>query len=684
VEVRRRGRQRGEREASTIWQGPFPREVAEHQQAMPLSVEQKALCEHLKSFADPVGTAAAELTHQLAGQIDDLWDKLNKVYRQDLAQQEIQHLREQLGRVQQPAECVICSTPTKGSLGLVRSACDAMEPQKREPRADDRRPGQGVLHAKAAGQSIKRTDELKWWQQTAVYEIAVISFQDSNGDGKGDLRGVIERIDYLEWLGVGAVWLTPIFSSPMLDLGYDIADFCAVDPIFGSLRDFDELVELLHTRGMRLILDLVPNHTSDKHPWFTQSRSSRSNPKRDWYIWADMAADGGPPNNWLSRFGGSAWQWDETTKQYYYHSFLMEQPDLNWRNPAVRLAMAETIRFWLQRGVDGFRVDASAVLAEDDLLRDDPVDPEADERTPPPQRLKRIFTDDRPESMSYIEEIRRVVDEYEDRVLCGEVQGSTERIGHFYGQESARFHLPLNFVLLDSQWNALSLQANIDGYVNAIPESAWPDWVVGGHDKPRIASKIGQPQARVLAMLLMTLKGTPFLFAGDELGLEQVTIAPERIRDPFEKLVPGFGLNRDPERAPMRWDDSRAAGFTTGEPWLPMGENVRDRNVEKLQADDRSLLWLYKRLIGLRQSEVALVKGEYIPVRSRNDLLIYKRIWNSETVLVALNVVDQPRKLEWSGEGVLVLSTYLDGEGTLKRGPLILRPNEGIILKLST
>jgi len=649
---------------------------------MPLSVEQKALCERLKSFADPAGTAAAELTYHLAGQIDDLWDKLNKVYRQDLVQQEIQHLREQLGRVQQSAECVICTTPTKDLLGPVRSAFDEMGPEKREPGADDRRPKQGVLHAKPAAQSMKRTGESKWWQQTAVYEIAVISFQDSNGDGKGDLRGLINRIDYLEWLGVGAVWLTPIFSSPMLDLGYDIADFCDVDPIFGSLRDFDELVELLHARGMRLILDLVPNHTSDRHSWFTQSRSSRSNPKRDWYIWADAAADGGPPNNWLSRFGGSAWQWDETTEQYYYHSFLMEQPDLNWRNPAVRQAMAETMRFWLQRGVDGFRVDASAVLAEDDLLRDDPVDPEADERTPAPQRLKRIFTDDRPESMSYIEEIRRVVDEYEDRVLCGEVQGSTERIGHFYGQEGARFHLPLNFVLLDSQWNALSLQANIDAYVNAIPPSAWPDWVVGGHDKPRIASKIGQAQARVLAMLLMTLRGTPFLFAGDELGLEQVTIAPECIRDPFEKLVPGFGLNRDPERAPMRWDDSRAAGFTTGEPWLPMGENVRDRNVEKLQADDLSLLWLYKRLIGLRQTQVALVMGEYVPVRSRNDVLLYKRVWDSETVLVALNVVDQPRKLEWSGEGVLVLSTYLDGEGTLKSGPFILRANEGIILKL--
>lgn len=283
-------------------------------------------------------------------------------------------------------------------------------------------------------------DRLKWWQRAVIYEIAPVSFQDSNGDGKGDLPGLIRRIDYLQWLGADAVWLTPIYLSPMLDLGYDIADFCAIDPVFGTMQDFERLVDMLHARDMRLILDFVPNHTSDRHPWFKESRASRSNPKRD--VWADAGPNGGPPNNWLSRFGGSAWQWDEHTEQYYYHSFLIEQPELNWRYPEVRSAMADVLRFWLRRGVDGFRTDASAVLVEDKLLRDDPPNPDANADTPPPQRLKRVFTDDRRESMANLEEIRQVVDEFDDRVLAAEVQGTTDHIGRFYGQERPRFPAP--------------------------------------------------------------------------------------------------------------------------------------------------------------------------------------------------------------------------------------------------
>ncbi len=526
------------------------------------------------------------------------------------------------------------------------------------------------------------TDTLKWWQRAVIYEIAPVSFQDSNGDGKGDLAGLGNRIDYLEWLGVDAVWLTPIYRSPMLDLGYDVADFCAIDPLFGTMEDFDRLVSTLHARGMRLILDFVPNHTSDRHPWFVESCSSRSNPKRDWYMWGDAGPDGGPPNNWLSRFGGSAWQWAEKTQQYYYHSFLIEQPDLNWRNAEVRDAMADVLRFWLRRGVDGFRVDASAVLAVDDLLRDDPPDPNANAETPPPQRLKRIFTDDRRESMTYLEEIRKVVDEFDDRVVAGEVQGKTDRIGHFYGEAQPRFHLPLNFALLDSPWDALSLQANIDAYLNAIPKDAWPDWVIGGHDKRRVASKTGQAQARILAMLILTLRGTPLFFAGDELGMQQVPIPPNRIQDPFEKLVGGYGLNRDPQRTPMRWDGTPTGGFTSGEPWLPIGDDVAERNVAKLRADECSLLSLYRRLIHLRRAEPALVAGDYVPMRSRNDILMYQRVSGSEVVLVALNTVHQPRKVEWQGAGTLLLSTYLDSDGKAMAGSILLRADEGIIVKL--
>ena len=338
------------------------------------------------------------------------------------------------------------------------------------------------------------------------------------------------------------------------------------------MADFDRLVQELHARNLRLILDFVPNHTSDQHAWFRESRSSRSNPKCDWYIWEGPSEDGGPPNNWLSRFGGSAWEWNEVREQYYYHSFLLQQPDLNWRNPAVREAMREVMRFWLRREVDGFRVDASAVLIKDDLLRDNPPNAKADANTPPPQRLEPVFTDDRRETMDCLEQMREVIDEFDGRVICGEVQGKTDRIGHFYGDRKPRLHLPLNFALLDTQWDALSVQAGIDAYYKAIPEGAWPDWVIGGHDKKRVAGVVGQPQARIVAMLLLTLWGTPFLFAGDEIGMESVAVPPERVRDPFEKLVGGYGLNRDPERSPMRWDASEAGGFTTGEPWLPMGD----------------------------------------------------------------------------------------------------------------
>jgi alpha-glucosidase len=521
-----------------------------------------------------------------------------------------------------------------------------------------------------------------WWEQAVFYEIAPLSFQDTDGDGKGNLKGIEDRIDYLQWLGIDAVWLTPFFVSPMLDFGYDVADYCAVDPVFGNIEDFDRLLEALHRCDIKLILDFVPNHTSDQHSWFLDSRSSRSSAKRDWYVWADPSPDGGPPNNWQSRFGGSAWHWDDPTAQYYYHSFLQEQPDLNWRNPNVRAAMAEVLRFWMRRGVDGFRVDASAVLAEDSLLRDDPVDPEADETKPPPQRLKRIFSDDRPESMAYLEEIRGVIGEFDGRVLCGEVQGKIDRIGHFYGNcQRPRLHLPLNFALLDSPWDALSLQATIDAYLNAIPSGAWPNWVVGGHDKHRAASRTGQAQARILAMLFLTLRGTPFFFAGDEMGVERGEIPKEAVQDPFEKLVPGFGLNRDPERIPMRWDATENNGFTTGTPWLPM-QSAASPNVAGLQQDTRSILHLYRELVALRKRTTALRSGDYAPLRSRNDILAYERFTENEKFRIALNLTHEPRRLEDIDQGEILISTLLDRSGRSITRHHLLRPDEGILIKM--
>jgi len=518
----------------------------------------------------------------------------------------------------------------------------------------------------------------RWWQRAVIYEIAVVSFQDSNGDGWGDLAGLLKRIDYLQWLGIDAVWLTPIQKSPMRDFGYDIADYCDIDPTFGSLADFDQLVTALHTAGIRLILDLVPNHTSSDHPWFNESRSSRTNAKADWYLWADAGANGGPPNNWQSRFSGSAWEWSPERQQYYCHTFLVEQPDLNWRNEEVRQAVGEVMRFWLDRGVDGFRLDASAVLIKDDLLRDNPPNPDAGESAPPTQRQTPVFTDDRPEAMNCIETIRQVLETYDHRLLCGEVQGKTDRIGHFYGSDRPRLHLPLNFALLDTAWDALSIQATIDAYYNALPEWAWPVWVIGGHDKRRIASKIGKHQARIIAMLLLTLRGTPFFYMGDELGRERSRIPHSRVRDPFEMLVPGFGLGRDAERTPMRWDDGPNGGFTSGAAWLPIDEGAPA--VERLMKDEHSLLTLYRNLVALRRHQPILTDGEYRPRRARDDVISFDRVLEGSAIAVGLNISTEPRRWDCKCDGKLLRTTYLDRADEWVGGSILLRPNEGVLL----
>jgi alpha-glucosidase len=423
----------------------------------------------------------------------------------------------------------------------------------------------------------------------------------------------------------------------------------------------------------------VPNHTADDHEWFVESRSSPSSEKADWYIWADPAANSGPPNNWLSRFGGSAWEWCEARRQYYYHSFLVEQPDLNWRNPQLRSAIADVMRFWLDRGVDGFRVDASAVLIKDAHLRDNPSNPAAQGK-PPPQRQTPVFTDDRPETMQCIEFIRGVIDEYPNRLLCGEVQGKTDRIGHFYGTERPRLHLPLNFALLDAPWNALSLQAAIDAYFNALPDGAWPVWVIGGHDKQRIASKIGEAQLRVLAMLLIALRGTPFIYMGDEIGRKRVPIPPDQVQDPFEKLVPGYGLCRDPERAPMRWDDTANGGFSDGRPWLPL-DPERSTNVAAQQHDDCSILMLFRALLKLRREHPCLREGDHHPLRSRNDILAFERVHEGQHLLILLNIAAEPRKWPSHVSGRVLLSTHLDRAcEAVAKASLLLRGNEGVVL----
>jgi alpha-glucosidase len=522
-----------------------------------------------------------------------------------------------------------------------------------------------------------------WWRHGIFYQVYPRSFQDSDADGVGDIKGVIQRLPYLESLGIDAVWLSPIFPSPMADFGYDISDYTGIDPLFGTMEDFDALIEAAHARGLRIILDLVPNHTSDQHPWFVESRRSRDNPKRDWYIWRDGRPNGGAPNNWLSEFGGSAWQHDAATDQYYYHAFLKQQPDLNWRNRAVREAIFDVMRFWLARGVDGFRVDVIWHLIKDAEFRDNPQNPHYVEGRPPHERILTQYSTDQPEVHEVIAGMRSVVDEFAGRVLIGEVYLPLQRLVAYYGNDLGGAHLPFNFALLSTLWSARSIEKIIHEYEAALPAGAWPNWVLGNHDRPRIASRVGQEQARVAAMLLLTLRGTPTLYYGDEIGMHQVPIAPDQVRDPFEKNVPGIGVGRDGCRTPMQWDATGNAGFSAGAPWLPLADDFAHENVVNLNADTKSILNLYKALIALRRKLPQLVTGTYEPVAAQGDLLLYRRKSDSQAVTVALNLGAEPVSVTSSSIGFgskILLSTFLDRESEPIDGVLDLRGNEGVII----
>jgi alpha-glucosidase len=525
----------------------------------------------------------------------------------------------------------------------------------------------------------------RWWQTGVIYQVYPRSFQDSGDDGVGDLRGIAQRLAYLVELGVDAIWLSPIFTSPMLDFGYDIADYTDVDPLFGTLADFDDLLAAAHARGLKVILDLVPNHTAEQHPWFTESRSARDSPKRDWYIWRDAAADGGLPNNWLSNFGGSAWHYDRHSGQCYYHAFLAAQPDLNWRNPHVRAAMYDVMRFWLRRGVDGFRVDVLWHLIKDDLFRDNPPNPNFRPGDPPHHAVIPLYTADRPEVHDVIGEMRRVVEEFSDRVLIGEIYLPIERLVAYYGRDLAGVHLPFNFSLLSAPWHARSIAKLIDEYEAALPPNGWPNWVLGNHDRPRIASRVGIEQARIAAMLLLTLRGTPTLYYGDEIGMQNVSLRPDQVRDPFERNVPGLGLGRDGCRTPMQWDASRYAGFSDIEPWLPLPDPSERKNVETQRRDGASLLQLYRRLIELRRTRPALLLGAYRPIAASGDLLMFVREFAGERLLIALNLGGEATTATVASGPIVgrwALSSHLDRGGEAVRGSIDLRPHEGAVIEV--
>jgi alpha-glucosidase len=522
-----------------------------------------------------------------------------------------------------------------------------------------------------------------WWQIGTLYQVYPRSFQDSNGDGIGDLDGIRQRLDYLVWLGIDAIWISPIYPSPMHDFGYDVADYCGIDPVFGSLESFDRLIDEAHTKKLKVILDFVPNHTSIAHHWFIASRRSRTDPKRDWYIWRDPAQGGGPPNNWISNFGGSAWTWDKGTGQYYYHAYLAEQPDLNWRNRDMRAAMHEALRFWLRRGVDGFRVDVMWHLIKDAAFRDNPPNPNWTVHDPEIDRVLQTYSTDQPEVHEVIAGMRQVVEEFENRLLIGEIYLPVEMLVAYYGKNLMGAHLPFNFQLLSTPWTAPQIGALVERYEAALPEGAWPNWVLSNHDRPRIAARVGPEQARVAMMLLLTLRGTPTLYYGDELGIGHIDITPDRIRDPWAKREPGLGIGRDPSRTPMQWDGSDFAGFSTHEPWLPLTSDYQARNVAAMSIDETSLLFLVRSLLHYRSQHTSLSHGEWRLLSRNSNILAYQRHHGDNRIIVVLNYTADPQA--WSVNTAtkvrVAISTHGDRRGEPVLSTLRLRANEGLLLE---
>ncbi len=510
------------------------------------------------------------------------------------------------------------------------------------------------------------TSETPWWKTAVAYQIYPRSFCDASGDGVGDLEGIRRHLDHLAWLGVDAIWLSPFFTSPMYDYGYDVADYCDVDPLFGDLATFDALVADAHALGIRVLIDWVPNHTSIEHPWFVESRSSRDNPKRDWFVWRDAKPDGSLPNNWTESLTfGPAWTLDDTTGQYYLHNFLPQQPDLNWANPEVKAAMMDTLRFWLDRGVDGFRMDVVHMIGKDPDLGDDP-----DEFVGLPHDMLNL----RPETHEHLRDIRVLLDSYEgDRVAIGEVALlDLDDMASHYGEDD-ELHLCFNFPVIFSQWDASQLRSIVNATYRTLgARNAWPTWVLSNHDFPRHRTRYGgsEGRARAAAVLLLTLQGTPFMYAGEELGLEDAIVPEDRKHDP---------ANRDGCRAPVPWTAATPHGWSgDAEPWLPWPPLPEHNNPEVLAVDPTSILHLYRSILTLRRETPALRLGELELLTTPPGTLGYRRGSGPDAVTVLVNFTDGHIPVE--GSGAILLSTARDPEAVASYDGTLL-PDEAVVIR---
>lgn len=531
-----------------------------------------------------------------------------------------------------------------------------------------------------------------WWQTGIIYQIYPRSYQDSNDDGIGDIPGIISRLDYLKDIGIQAIWMSPFYTSPMKDFGYDISDYQDINPMFGTMKDFDKLLKEAHNRDLKIIIDLVPNHTSDQHRWFLESKKSKDNPYRDYYIWKAPKKNGKEPNNWISYFGGPAWEFDEATGQYYMHQFVKEQPDLNYQNPKVLKEMLGIIDFWLSKGVDGFRVDVICNMWKHPKFPNNPRNPKWNGKIPCDKYLMK-YNVNQPETHLIVKEMRSIIDKYENKVLIGETYLPYEQLIGYYGNNNDECHLPFNFHLLGAKWKAPIIKKKVNDYEKILPKYCWPSYVLGNHDQKRIVDKIGcAKQARIAIMMLLTLRGTPTIYYGEEICMKNVKIPLNMIQDPPALKQPEIAdiVGRDPERTPMQWDDSPNSGFSSDgvQPWLPVAKDFKTNNVKSQLKQKDSMLALFKGLTKLRSEISCLNSGKYkyIPT-SQKDIFAYLRYDDVKTILIILNFSSKSFKLDLSKKlplkkAKLLLSTNMDKTHDTDLSTLKIKANLGLILEL--
>ena len=544
----------------------------------------------------------------------------------------------------------------------------------------------------------ERSNASSWWREGVFYQIYPRSFMDADNDGTGDLRGIIEKLDYLNdgtenSLGVDALWLSPIFASPMYDFGYDVSDFTAIDPSFGTMEDFDELLSEAHKRNIRIVLDFVPNHTSHLHEWFKESRSSRDNPKRDWYIWRDAGSyRGRRPNNWQSVFGGPAWEWDEKTEQFYYHHFVPQQPDVNWRNPDLKQAMLDQMRFWLDKGVDGFRLDVINHIYKDDRFRSNPYC-----LGPRPYDMQRhLYDKDQPEAIGIAKDMRALVDSYGkkgERMLVGEVFiEDPETAVAYYGDGTDGLNICFYFNFCFNSYKARQFRESVRTWERLLPSNAQPTYFLSNHDLPgrhihrygALSEQNTQDRARVTAMMLLTLRGTPFLYYGEEIGMRHLHIKKKDIKDPVGIRYWPVPVGRDRCRTPMQWESSAGAGFTASDnPWLPINPNHTAINVAAQKKDPDSLFNFYRRLLWKRRNLPSLLRGGLTILDDAPDrLFCYLRSHENETTLVTLNFSHKKETLsipDRGGAWEVAVSSHREEGDSAKPGTIIIHPSEATL-----